>query len=66
MPLERLFDYCGEQMAFYCGKDLSDLIIITLNKYVSLASGTFQHSTSSKESSIVEATLAIILLIKNQ
>lgn len=47
MPLERLFDYCGEQMAFYCGKDLSDLIIITLNN-------------------IVEATLAIILLVKNQ
>lgn len=47
IPLERLFDYCGEQMAFYCGKDLSDLIIITLNN-------------------IVEATLAIILLIKNQ
>ncbi|KAJ3574528.1 hypothetical protein NP233_g1710 [Leucocoprinus birnbaumii] len=47
MPLERLFDYCGEQMAFYCGKDLSDLIVITLNN-------------------IVEATLAIILLIKNQ
>jgi len=65
MPLERLFDYCGEQMAFYCGKDLSDLIIITLNKYVSLLL-LFQHSTSSEESSIVEATLAIILLVKNQ
>jgi Ca2+:H+ antiporter len=36
VPLERLFDYCGEQMAFYCGKDLSDLIVITLNKYVTL------------------------------
>lgn len=36
IPLERLFDYCGEQMAFYCGKDLGDLIVITLNKYVTL------------------------------
>ncbi|KAF9452155.1 hypothetical protein P691DRAFT_661586 [Macrolepiota fuliginosa MF-IS2] len=45
VPLERLFDYCGEQMAFYCGKDLGDLIVITLNN-------------------TVEATLAIILLIK--
>lgn len=45
VPLERLFDYCGEQMAFYCGKDLGDLIVITLNN-------------------AVEATLAIILLIK--
>lgn len=35
IPLERLFDYCGEQMAFYCGNDLGDLIVITLNKWVS-------------------------------
>jgi hypothetical protein len=34
MPLERLFEYCGEQMALYYGKDLGDLIVITLNKYV--------------------------------
>ncbi|KAF7776298.1 hypothetical protein Agabi119p4_4691 [Agaricus bisporus var. burnettii] len=45
IPLERLFDYCGEQMAFYCGNDLGDLIVITLNN-------------------AVEATLAVILLIK--
>lgn len=32
MPLEKLFDYGGEQMALYCGKDLGDLIIVTLNK----------------------------------
>ncbi|KZV70950.1 hypothetical protein PENSPDRAFT_664752 [Peniophora sp. CONT] len=45
IPLERLFDWGGEQMAMYCGEDLGDLIIITLNN-------------------AVEATLAIILLIK--
>ncbi|TFY80602.1 hypothetical protein EWM64_g3412 [Hericium alpestre] len=45
MPLEKLFDWGGEQLAMYCGEDLGDLIIITLNN-------------------AVEATLAIILLIK--
>ncbi|TFK43268.1 hypothetical protein BDQ12DRAFT_674681 [Crucibulum laeve] len=34
IPLERLFDYGGEQMAYYCGKDLGDLIVITLNNAV--------------------------------
>ncbi|KAK7470975.1 hypothetical protein VKT23_002389 [Stygiomarasmius scandens] len=34
VPLERLFDYGGEQMAFYCGKDLGDLIVVTLNNAV--------------------------------
>jgi hypothetical protein len=32
VPHECLFDYCGEQMALYCGKDFGDLITITLNK----------------------------------
>uniref|UniRef100_A0A0W0FKV0 Sodium/calcium exchanger membrane region domain-containing protein n=1 Tax=Moniliophthora roreri TaxID=221103 RepID=A0A0W0FKV0_MONRR len=34
IPLEKLFDYGGEQMAFYVGKDLGDLIVITLNNTV--------------------------------
>jgi hypothetical protein len=33
VPLEKLFDYGGEQLAMYCGDDLGDLIVITLNKY---------------------------------
>jgi Ca2+:H+ antiporter len=32
VPLEKLFDYGGEQLAMYCGDDLGDLIVITLNK----------------------------------
>jgi Ca2+:H+ antiporter len=32
VPHERIFDYGGEQMAFYLGKQLGDLLIITLNK----------------------------------
>lgn len=32
MPLEKLFDFGGEQLAMYCGEDIGDLILITLNK----------------------------------
>ncbi|PFH52599.1 hypothetical protein AMATHDRAFT_74077 [Amanita thiersii Skay4041] len=47
IPLERLFDYGGEQMTFYLGKELGDLLVITLNN-------------------AVEATLAIILLLRRE
>ncbi|KAH9987960.1 hypothetical protein BJV77DRAFT_1061506 [Russula vinacea] len=45
VALEKIFDWGGEQLAMYCGPDLGDLIVITLNN-------------------IVEATLAIILLLR--
>jgi hypothetical protein len=38
VSLEKMFDWGGEQLAMYCGPDLGDLIIITLNKYVRLIS----------------------------
>ncbi|KAF8738185.1 hypothetical protein AX14_011601 [Amanita brunnescens Koide BX004] len=47
MPLQKLFEYGGDQMACYLGKDLGDLLIITLNN-------------------IVEATLAIVLLVTGE
>ena len=34
IPLEGIFDWGGEQMALYLGKDLGDLLIVTLNKSV--------------------------------
>ncbi|KAI0367923.1 hypothetical protein BV20DRAFT_999784 [Pilatotrama ljubarskyi] len=34
IPLECMFDWGGEQMALYLGKDLGDLLIITLNNAV--------------------------------
>ncbi|KAJ7873296.1 hypothetical protein B0H14DRAFT_2720106 [Mycena olivaceomarginata] len=34
IPLEKLFDYGGEQMAFYLGEDLGDLLVVTLNNTV--------------------------------
>jgi hypothetical protein len=33
VPLEKLFDFGGEQLSMYCGEDLGDLIVVTLNKY---------------------------------
>ncbi|KAF9076521.1 hypothetical protein BDP27DRAFT_801689 [Rhodocollybia butyracea] len=34
IPLEKLFDFGGEQMAFYLGKDIGDLVVVTLNNAV--------------------------------
>jgi Ca2+:H+ antiporter len=38
IALEKLFDWGGEQLAMYCGPDLGDLIVVTLNKCVRLIS----------------------------
>lgn len=32
MPLQKLFEYGGDQMAFYLGENLGDLLMISLNK----------------------------------
>ncbi|KAG6850054.1 hypothetical protein H0H93_001870 [Arthromyces matolae] len=54
VPLEWLFDWGGEQMEFYLGHQLGDLVVITLN-----------NSTADKTTpSVVEATLAILLLLR--
>ncbi|KAI0027473.1 hypothetical protein K488DRAFT_90829 [Vararia minispora EC-137] len=34
IPLEKLFEWGGEQLSLYCGPDLGDLIVITLNNIV--------------------------------
>lgn len=36
MPLEQLFDWGGEQMSLFLGKDLGDLLMISLNKFVNV------------------------------
>ncbi|KAF7789150.1 hypothetical protein EIP86_000087 [Pleurotus ostreatoroseus] len=33
VPMENIFDWGGEQMAIYLGKELGELVIITLNNY---------------------------------
>ena len=66
IPLEKLFDFGGEQMALYTGKDLGDLISVTLNKCV--PPFFFVEKLVLRACltlfSAVEATLAIILLLK--
>ncbi|TBU27140.1 hypothetical protein BD309DRAFT_872768 [Dichomitus squalens] len=37
IPLEGIFDWGGEQMALYLGKDLGDLVVVTLNNAVEAA-----------------------------
>jgi Ca2+:H+ antiporter len=34
IPLEKLFDWCGEQMSLFLGLSLGDLLTITLNNAV--------------------------------
>ncbi|KAJ6516216.1 hypothetical protein C8R45DRAFT_959313 [Mycena sanguinolenta] len=34
IPLEKLFDYGGEQMTFYLGEDFGELLVVTLNNTV--------------------------------
>lgn len=62
IPHEKLFDYYGEQMKVYLGTDVGDLLTITLNKYVSPIAIT--RGLTDIWNSVVEATLAIILLRK--
>ena len=66
IALEKLFDWGGEQLAMYCGPDLGDLIIVTLNKCVRLISPSLPDFLIliCVIFSSVEATLAIILLIR--
>lgn len=49
-------------MTFYVGKDLGDLLVVTLNKCVRAPIHTISPLTTP--SSVVEATLAIVLLTK--
>jgi hypothetical protein len=32
IPLARMLDWGGDQLALYCGKNLGDLMTVTLNK----------------------------------
>jgi hypothetical protein len=72
VPLEKMFDWGGEQLAMYCGPDLGDLITITLNKYVRLISRSPDHADSSfpapsklplQSSFFFDASMCSILII---
>ena len=62
IPMENIFEWGGEQLAIYLGKDLGDLVIISLNKCVLYR---WTSITAHRiRISAVEAALAIILLKK--
>lgn len=54
-------EWTGEQMSLYLGKDLGDLVIITLNKSGS-SLFIFRIALIRDNHSCVEASLAIVLL----
>lgn len=37
IPMEKFFDYGGEQLSLYCGVQLGDLIIVSLSNFVEAA-----------------------------
>ncbi|KAJ3874856.1 hypothetical protein F5051DRAFT_472622 [Lentinula edodes] len=66
VPLEGLVEYGGEQMSIYCGKDLGDLIVITLSNSVD-ASLAFVLFTKCElrllQSTLIGVTLLHLLLV---
>ena len=65
IPLQRIFDWCAEEAAVYLGQDLQSFVVITLNKSVLVLPSKLKASLTCRNSfSAIEATLAIILLLK--
>ncbi|KAJ7047689.1 hypothetical protein C8F04DRAFT_935863 [Mycena alexandri] len=65
IPLCRLLDHGGENLALYCGKDIGDLIVITLNKYVSFLHHIihFKAQLRLPQSTLVGVVLLRLLLV---
>ena len=65
IPLQKMFDWGGEEISAFLEEDLRDLLVITLSKYVWGLDANFEPNTHySCSPSAVEATLAILLLHK--
>jgi len=61
IPVEKLFDYGGEQMSFYLGADLGDLLIVTLNNCVE---GTLAIILLKKcELKLLQSTIVGVVLL---
>ncbi|KAH7914375.1 hypothetical protein BJ138DRAFT_1170604 [Hygrophoropsis aurantiaca] len=66
IPHEKLFDFYGEQLSLYCGKDLGDLIVITLNNVVEATLAIillFKCELKLLQSTITGVVLLHLLLI---
>jgi Ca2+:H+ antiporter len=66
VPLEKLFDFGGEQLSMYCGEDLGDLIVVTLNNTVEATLAIillFRCELKLLQSTITGVVLLHLLLI---
>ncbi|KAH9053055.1 hypothetical protein EDB87DRAFT_310553 [Lactarius vividus] len=66
LPLQKLFDWGGEQMAMYLGKDLGDLVVVTLNNAVEATLAIillFRCELKLLQSTITGVVLLHLLLI---
>ncbi|KAH9020320.1 hypothetical protein EDB85DRAFT_2153176 [Lactarius pseudohatsudake] len=66
VPLQKLFDWGGEQMAMYLGKDLGDLVVVTLNNAVEATLAIillFRCELKLLQSTITGVVLLHLLLI---
>ncbi|KAI0314563.1 hypothetical protein OF83DRAFT_1063628 [Amylostereum chailletii] len=64
--LQKLFDWAGEQLSFYCGDDLGDLIVITLNNAVEATLGIIlllKCELKLLQSTIIGVILLHLLLV---
>ncbi|KAI0065181.1 hypothetical protein BV25DRAFT_1906270 [Artomyces pyxidatus] len=66
LPCEKLFDWGGEQLALFCGQDVGDLIVITLNNSVEATLAIillFRCQLKLLQSTIVGVVVLHLLLI---
>ncbi|KAN0135210.1 H+/Ca2+ exchanger Vxc1-like protein [Lactarius tabidus] len=66
VPLEKLFDFGGEQLSMYCGEDLGDLIVVTLNNTVEATLAIillFRCELKLLQSTIIGVVLLHLLLV---
>ncbi|KAF9468913.1 hypothetical protein BDZ94DRAFT_551610 [Collybia nuda] len=62
VPLSKLLDYGGEQLALYCGKDFGDLIMITLSNAVETVLALVLLSRC--ELRLLQSTIAGVVILR--
>ncbi|KIJ33173.1 hypothetical protein M422DRAFT_35554 [Sphaerobolus stellatus SS14] len=61
IPLEKMFDFGGEQMSLYMGKDLGDLLVVTLNNTVEATLGIILLKKCDLK--LLQSTLSGVVLL---
>ncbi|KAF5370031.1 hypothetical protein D9758_001349 [Tetrapyrgos nigripes] len=66
IPLSKLLDFGGENLALYCGKEFGDLIIVTLNNAIEATLATFlliKWELRLLQSTVIGVVLLRLLLV---